>query len=183
MPTFNIGKRRDDLQEAVLLPEDWYQVELAQDPTQEKNRKWKDGGENLPADEIEGAGYNIKLRAVIVSEAPEEAGRSLFKYLSMPNPSDEGQYMNDGQPKADWKAGVIFDWVDAFSGTEDGEQVSLAKGMKGMVYVVQQVGLSGEMENSISMNVKPRAVEGSGGGGPAGFGSGPSFNPNEDVPF
>lgn len=157
MATFSLGKERDDLQEPILLPEDWYTLEITQDVTQEKNAKWKDGGIDRPAKEIEGAGENIVIRGRTISDEPEFSGRSFTKWLALPNPSDEGKYMNNGQPKEDWKLDQIYKWAEAYSATIEGSEISLAIGMKAQVYITQEIQLSGEMGNSIGF-VDPRKV-------------------------
>lgn len=168
MATFELGKRKEDLQAPVLIAEDWYTVEITREPYQAKNKKWKDGGADRPAEEIEGAGENIVVNTRVISDIPEANGRQLTKWLSLPNPHDVGQFTNDGQPKEDWKLDTIYTWVAAFQGDEEGSNVSLAAGAKAQVYVVQQIGMDGEtMENAISMNNDPRPI----GGAPLGEGS------------
>jgi len=172
MSTINVGMSQDDVTEAILLPEDWYTVELVKDPYQMKNKKWRDGGENLPADEVEGAGYTLVLQLKVASDVAEHNGRQFTKWLSLPNPSDDGAFMNDGQEKASWKADAVFDWYTKLGGTIEGSDVSVAIGAKCQVYVVQEVGFDGEtIVNSISMNVAPRPL----GGGEGGSG--------DDTPF
>lgn len=157
MATFNVGMKEEDITEGVLLPEDWYTVELTKDAYRVKNKKWRDGGENLPADEVAGAGYTLVLQLRVLSETAEENGRPLTKWLSLPNPSDDGAFMNDGQAKADWKADWVFKWFKAMGGAVEGEEVSVAPGAKCQIYVIQEIGLDGEtLTNSISMNVAPK---------------------------
>lgn len=158
MATFNLQKERDDLQAPVLCPEDWYTLGIAQDVTQEKNAKWKEGGVDLPAEDIEGAGENLVIRGRIVSDEPEFNGRFFTKWLALPNPSDENKFMNNGQPKADWKLDQIYKWVEAFGGTIEGSDVSLAIGMKASVYVVQEADRqTGELVNALGF-VDPRKL-------------------------
>ncbi len=163
MATFELGKRKEDLQAPILLPEDWYTAEISREPYEAKNRKWKDGGEDRPPEEIEGAGKNIVVNMRIASDVPEWAGRSLTKWLPLPNPSDVAKFTNDGQPMEDWKLDTIYKWVAAFQGDAEGSNVTLGTGAKAQVYVVQAIGQDGEtMENSISMNSDPRSLGGSG---------------------
>lgn len=158
MATFSLGKEKDDLQEPVLLPEDWYTLEITAEVAQEKNAKWKEGGIDLSADQIEGAGENIVIRGRIVSDEPEFNGRPFTKWLPLPNPSDKNQFMNNGQPKEDWKLEQIYKWVAAFAGTVEGSEVSLATGMKAQVYIVQENDRrTGDLVNSIGF-VDPRAI-------------------------
>ena len=158
MATFMLGKEKDDLQGPVFLPEDWYTLEITQEVTKEKNRNWKDGGINLPAENIEGAGENLVIRGRIISDEPEFSGRPFTKWLGLPNPSDKGKYMNNGQPKEDWKLDQIYKWVEAFSGTIEGSEVSLAIGMKAQVYVVQESdNRTGDLVNALGF-ADPRAI-------------------------
>ena len=186
MATFNIGIGKDDIQEGVLLAEDWYTMEIIKEPFEDKNSHWKAAGEKLPFKEAsainEKAGKNIVLRLKVESDTPEFNGRVFTKWLPLPNANDEGQYMNDGQPKADWKADVIHKWVAAFGGSSEGAEVSMAEKQKALVYVLQGIdnreGSDGAAVNEISMNVHPRAIGGGEGSPPLdGGGSG------KELPF
>ena len=169
MATFNVGIGKDDIQEGVLLPEDWYTMEITRDPYEDKNNAWKTVGEGLPIEEAaktdEKVGKNIVVNLRVVSDDPEHSGRGLTKWLPLPNVLDEGKFMNDGQPKADWKAETIHKWVEAFGGVSEGAEVSFAEKQKALVYVVVGKDRSGETdENSISMNVLPRSLSAGTGG-------------------
>ena len=168
MATFNVGIGKDDIQEGVLLPEDWYTMELSRDPYEDKNSHWKEAGEGLSLDDAikinPKCGKNIIVHLKVISEIPEYNGRAMTKWLSLPHKYDEGQHMNDGQPKADWKASVIHKWVEAFGGLSEGAEVSFAEGQKALVYVITEKDRQDEQKliNAISMNVDPRAI-GAGG--------------------
>lgn len=189
MATFNVGKGKDDIQKGVLLPEDWYLMKITREPYQDKNSAWKEAGESLPFQEAikinSKAGENIVVNLKVESDVPEFDGRPFTKWLSLPNPSDESKYMNDGQPKADWKAEWIHAYVEAFGGSSDGGEVSLGEGQVALIYVVQEIdNRTNENINSISMNVKPRSAEGSTdplGSGEATGGTNPLVD--NDIPF
>lgn len=174
MATFNVGIGKEDIQEGVLLPEDWYTVQITREPYEDKNAAWKEAGDKLSIEEAgrinQKAGKNIVINLKVISDVPEFSGRNFTKWLSLPSVLDEGLYMNDGQPKADWKASKIFKWVEAFGGAAEGAEASLATGAKGLVYVVQGKDRDGETDvNEISMNVDPRSLTGgafSGGADP-----------------
>lgn len=191
MATFNVGIGKDDIQEGVLLPEDWYTMEIVEEPFEDKNSHWKAAGESLSfkdASQInEKTGKNIVIRLTVESEAPEFQGRRFTKWLPLPNPADEGKYMSDGQPKADWKAKTIHTWVEAFGGLSEGKEVSLGKGQKAFVYVLQEPdnreGFDGKITNTISMNVNPRALGGVGAGSPLGEGAPTLSGGENDLPF
>jgi hypothetical protein len=183
MATFNVGIGKDDVQEGVLLPEDWYTMKITREPYQDKNSHWKGAGEKLPFDQASEinpkAGENIVVNLTVVSEIPEFSGRSFTKWLPLPNPNDENLYMNDGQPKADWKAGVIHKWVEEFGGVSEGAEVSLSEAQEALVYVTQEIdnrdGSDGSTVNTISMNVHPRGI-GTGGSSPLGDASTPTLD-------
>jgi len=165
MPTFQVGINKEDIQQPSLLPEDWYTVEIFKEPTEAKNNAWKDVGENLSIEEAgkidKKAGKYIYIPLKVVSDTPEQAGRMLVKRLSLPSVLDEGEFTNQGQPKADWKADIIFKWVEAFGGSIAGGEASLAKGQRAQVYVIIGKDQSGEKDqNDISMNVNPRPIGG-----------------------
>lgn len=167
MATFNVGIGKDDIQEPVLLAEDWYEMEITKEPYESKNKAWTDAGENLSLEEAyqvdEKAGQNIVVNLKINSDIPEAHGRSFTKWLPLPNSFDEGKFMNDGQPRADWKASVIHAWVEAF-GSAEGSDVTLNKGAKGLVYVTVEKDRQTEKDiNAISMNVNPRSLSDAGG--------------------
>lgn len=175
MATFNVGIGKDDIQEGILLNEDWYTMEITREPYEDKNSHWKEAGESLPHAEAykanERSGKNIVINLKVVSDDPEIDGRSLTKWLPLPHEFDEGKYMNDGQPKADWKAEIIHKWVEAFGGVSEGAEVSLSEGQKALVYVIVGKDQSGEEDqNAISMNVNPRSLGDSEGSPLAGGG-------------
>ena len=154
MATFDLGKEQDDLQEPVLMPEDWYTLVISQKVVKKKNKAWKDGGEKLAAADIKGAGENLIIQGRIVSDEPEYNGRVFFKYLALPNPSDEGKYMNDGQPKKDWKLDQIYKWVEAFGGSIEGSTVGLNVKMKAQVYIEEtEDNRSGDTINAIGFTL------------------------------
>lgn len=164
MATFNVGIGKDDIQEGVLLAEDWYTAEISREPYEDKNSHWKEAGQGLSLEDAfkanEKCGSNIVVNLRIRTDDPETDGRSLTKWLPLPNEFDESRYMNDGQPRADWKAEIIHKWVEAFGGSQDGGEVSLGKDQKALVYVVEEDDRNDETKkvNAISMNVDPRPI-------------------------
>lgn len=169
MATFNVSIGKEDIQEGVLLVEDWYTMEISRDPYEDKNGAWKEAGEGLSLEEVfkinPKCGKNIVVNLRVTSDTPEFDGRTLTKWLPLPHAFDEGQHMNDGQPKADWKAATIHKWVEAFGGVSEGAEISFAEGQKALVYIITETDRMDDSKqmNSISMNVDPRAI---GSGGP-----------------
>ncbi len=153
-PTFNVGKSIDEVHDPELMPEDWYPMEIAVEPVQELNNKQKAGGP-----EADGAGENIVLRLKVVSDIPEYNGRQLTKWLSLPNPSDEGKFSNQGQSQEDWKISVIASWATAFGEEAEGENVDFNVGGQAMVLIIQGLAQDGTtIENKIDFNSLPRAI-------------------------
>ena len=155
-PTFNVGKSVDDVHDPELMPEDWYPMEIAVEPIQELNAKQKAGGP-----EADGAGENIVLRLRVVSDVPEYNGRQLTKWLSLPNPSDEGKFTQQGQSFEDWKISIIAAWALAFGRKAEGEDVDFDVGGQAMVLIIQGLAQDGTtIENKIDFNSLPRAISG-----------------------
>lgn len=161
MGTYNVGIGKNDIQEAVLLPEDWYVMEIVKD-SKDKNRAWKDAGEHLPILEAgrinKKAGENIVLKLKVISDIPEFNNRRLTKYLPLPNDLDTGEFTGRGIPKADDKAEVIYAWVEAFCGLVEGSEASFSPGQKALVYILQGQDLEGKPTNEISMNIYPKQL-------------------------
>lgn len=158
MAEYEVPKGKDEIIEGVLLEEDWYVIELVKDELR-KNKIWRDAGEGLPIEDVEGAGYSIMLVTKVVSDDAEANGRILTKYLSRVSPWDDGKYMNDGQPKADWKINCQFEWSDAFAGPGGSPKVVFRKGARCRMYIVQTEGQQGDLENQFPMNVTPKPLE------------------------
>ena len=100
--TFQFHKPVEDMEEAVLLPEDWMDVEIKNDPKILMNKKLRDALDN-PEDpsetevaealeSVEGAGYNLHMW--LVTEHPEDrfCGHELQIWLPFPTEKDEFEY-------------------------------------------------------------------------------------------
>ena len=159
--TFQFHKPVEDMEKAVLLPEDWTDVEIKYDPESIMNKKLRealDDPENASEAEIaealesvEGAGYNLHMW--LVTEHPEDrfCGHDLQIWLPFPTEKDEFEYRK-GQKVADTKMERITDFVIAFGGSVDGSKFSLAAGMKGRVLVIQKDAYDGDgRENGIDI--------------------------------
>lgn len=167
MATFNMGKDAGDIQEPELLPEDWYPFEITEEPAVAPNRAMKDGGAD--ADK---AGYNIVVHVACLDETPEFLGRPFTVWLLVPTEKDKVERNRMGQTKEDAKIQRNTQFTEAFGGEVDGENISLEKGLRGMLYVIQQVGQDGQtLENSISFFTEAKPY------------SGEARLPTDDVPF
>ena len=158
MPTFELTKDASDIQEAVLLPEDWYPFEVTEDPTMEANKVLKEMGSDDPK-----AGYNMVVKLACLDDTPEFNRRSFTVWLPFPNEGDKGRYTPIGQTMEDSKIERIIELVTAFGGEVEGASFNLSKGMKGRLYVIQQLDQAGvNMRNSINSfaGAKPITEEG-----------------------
>jgi len=164
MATFKVGIGKEDIQEPQLMPEDWYTWELVRDAYEDKNSAWKEaeGQSKLSIDQAHEinpkASKNIVLNGRIISDVPEYDGRNFTKWLSLPNKFDEGQWMNNGQPRPDWKAENIYKWAEALQSEIEGDSITFVKGQKCMVYIEQGSDQDGNIVNQISMNTDPKPI-------------------------
>jgi len=164
MATFKVGIGKEDIQEPQLMPEDWYTWELVRDAYEDKNSAWKEaeGQSQLSIDQAyeinPKASKNIVLNGRIISDVPEYDGRNFTKWLSLPNKFDEGQWMNNGQPRPDWKAENIYKWAEALQSEIEGDSITFVKGQKCMVYIEQGADRDGNIVNQIGMYADPKPI-------------------------
>ena len=76
MTVFTLPKDVDSIEEAVLLPEDFYNCVIIKEPVLKPNKKMENG-----LSEEEGAGYNLLVSIKTESEDPEFAGRWFTLYF------------------------------------------------------------------------------------------------------
>jgi len=157
--TFDIGKDVDLIQEGVLLPKEWYLLEIAKAPRQDPNKKMKAGGAGA-----EGAAYNIVLDLITVHEdIPEYNNVPFTLWLSLPALGDSDRKMRGGQTFEDFKLDQIVKVVRGFSGKEvTGAKISFHKGQRAYLYVDQEVMSEGPNKgktvNTINLNVGIKPV-------------------------
>lgn len=147
MSSLDLGKSIDDIEAPVLLPEGWYEMEVASPaPSVMPNAaKAQD-----PADPKAGDNWVIRLKTV--HPEAQYSGRRFTLWLGVPKEADREAYTQDGQKIYDAKMQRIVDFVLAFGGTAEGSQVTLNVGSQGRCYILQQINrLSGELENQIDI--------------------------------
>lgn len=152
MARFSMGKSVDDVQEPVLLPEDWYTMIITKEPEMAPNKKMRDGGADA-----EGAGHNIVLEMQVISDVSEFSGRQFRYWLSLPTSADSEKFTQDGRTIEDFKVAKIVEVVSAFGGMVDGADIELENGMQAQFYVLQEASERGP-RNSIDINTAPRPV-------------------------
>jgi len=145
MAVFQMTKAASELQSAVVLDADWYEMEITEEPQVEPNKKLTELG-----GEADGAGFNIVLRLACVD--PQFHGRSFTKWLSMANPSDANKFTKNGQCYTDWKEMNIRLESAAFQGISANEAkamlasgreitVEFSVGDRALYYITQKVVL------------------------------------------
>jgi len=157
MATFDLGMDVDDVQEAQLLPEDWYNCEVVTDPEQQPNKAMKGGGPD--ADK---AGFNIVLRLRVVDSLPEYNGRQFTMWLPLPNDSDDGVFAG-GQPARDSKVARIAGVASALSGESvKGSEATIVEGMRARFLITQKIdNRDGQtLRNELAPFTPPRPIGG-----------------------
>ena len=157
--TFTMSKSVDDVEDAILLPVDWYNVEIAQEPKLMMNKVLSNVVEANASDEeilaaleaTDKAGYNLVVS--LKTESPDAmfSNYDLTIWLGYPSQKDE-KIFSRGQCLADKKIQLITAFTKAFGGDIQGKDIMLSEGMKGCVYVIQQRALnSEELQNGVDI--------------------------------
>lgn len=149
--TFRFKKGVEDIEQPVLLEEEWYPVELTEDPSILPNNVLRDLAQQAGMDEIkmddprvqrfleenEKAGFNMIWKVRV--EDPDERidGRKFTVYLPYPSDFDENRTDGRGMNVYDAKLERIADWADKFGGSVEGEEVTVSPGLKGQIYIKQ----------------------------------------------
>ena len=155
MTVFTLPKDVDDIEEAVLLPEDFYNCVIVKEPVLKPNKKMEVG-----LSEEEGAGYNLIIVLKTESDDPEFAGRWFTLYFGWPTLADENKRDMRGSKISDKKMGDIIKFTLAFGGSVEGLDVILSENLRGQGYVLQEIdSRSGTLVNSISPFGEFKAIE------------------------
>ena len=152
MPTFSFAKPIDDIEDAVVLEEDWRRARIAKAPTIEPNKKKQSDPDQ------EGAGDNLVVSLALAGG--EGTGRRFKLYLPWPSAADEDLYDGIGMKVSDAKMERIADFTVKFGGISDGTDIMLEEGMEGFVYVTRGLDQSGQrMVNSVDPFAGFKSVE------------------------
>ena len=155
MTTFSFHKPIEDIEEPVLLEEDWYKARISKSPSIEPNKAMKESSEN------EKAGHNLVISLRLTGNTLEGAdGRMFTLYPPWPSEKDETLYDGRGMKLSDAKIQRIAGIVDGFGGLVDGTDIMLEEGMEGFVYITRGLDQQGqEMQNNIDLFSGVRKVE------------------------
>ncbi len=161
MSTFGLTKKASDVEEGINVPEDWYNLEILEEPEKVQNKKATQG-----LSEADGAGENIVLNLRLNHEDPRYDGRRFRVWLPYPNETDKTTYGVGGQTKEDSKLELIIAVYAAFAGLDptsvEGDEVEFSLGDKAEFYVTQgldQQGVKVVNEVSVFKNL-PRPTAG-----------------------
>jgi len=155
MPSFDLPKSIDDVQEPEPLEEDFYVCRVVEDPELKPSKKMQ----NNP--DAEDARYNLVVKLRVQSDEPKENGRPLTLYLPWPNANDKTKLTALGQTFEDMFVARIADTAEALMGYKvEGTHVEVSAGQEAWFYVekVERQDGAGFM-NQLSMNMKPRKLE------------------------
>ena len=145
--TLEFGKDVDDIEKPVLLPEDFYLMEVVGTPKSTKNKEM----EKDPNSPKAGFNWVVPLKTVD-RDNPEFSGRTFNAYLPLPKPEDENEYDGRGQKIYDAKMERIIRFVEAFGGQINGRVVTLAPGAKAGIQVTQSVNpRTQELSNNLNI--------------------------------
>ena len=144
MPTFTFPKPVEDIEEPVLLEEDWYLGEICGPPEQKKNKAMQDDPSS------EKAGFNLVVPVKLLEDLA--AGRRFTLYFPWPKEADARTYTTSGQTWLDKKMTDISQFAEAFGGSVEGTDVILQEGLRGYVYVNQGLDQSGQnIQNNVDI--------------------------------
>jgi len=179
MPTFTFAKPIEDVEEPILLEEDWYLSIIKAPPVIAPNKAKQADAES------EKAGDNLEI--AIALQGGEAEGRRFKLYLPWPSLEDEDKYDGIGMKVSDAKMERIADFTVKFGGISDGTDIMLEENMRGYVYVTQGLDQQGQrMINSVDpfagfksvedleQDAESALTEGEGTGG---------MEEKEDIPF
>ena len=142
MPTFTFNKPVEDIEEPILLEEDWYRARIKETPTIEPNKKMQEDSTQ------EGAGHNLLIKLTLIDGEAE--GRRFQLYLPWPSLEDEDKYDGIGMKISDAKMQRISNFVEQFGGVVDGTDIVVEENMEGYVYVNRGLDQSGQvMRNNV----------------------------------
>jgi len=144
MPTFTFPKPVEDIEEPVLLEEDWYLGEICGKPEIKPNKAMQDDPQS------EKAGHNLVVPVKLLEDLA--TGRRFTLYFPWPREGDERAYTTSGQSWLDKKMTDISQFAESFGGSVEGTDVLIQEGLRGYVYVNQGLDMSGQnIQNSVDI--------------------------------
>ncbi|MFA5036960.1 MAG: hypothetical protein WC479_07275 [Candidatus Izemoplasmatales bacterium] len=118
----------DEIEAAVLLPEDWYITQLLTAPKEEINKKK--------------TGKNWVFDVRTLNDDPVYSGRRFRVWLPLPMEADKKLYDSQGNNIYDAKKQSLASFCKAFEGQAVGKEVSVSRGSIGQIYIIQGINPS-----------------------------------------
>ncbi len=144
--TLRFGKRVDAIEKPILLPDDWYTVQVIKKP------KVVDNAAKKADKDSEDAGENWVVDIRVVSKDPTFSGREFSLFFPLPRPGDEERYDRNGQRLEDAKMERIVKFIEKFGGDVGEETVTLGVGCRGGIHIQQRIdSRTGEIGNNPDM--------------------------------
>lgn len=152
MPTFSFTKPIEDVEEPILLEEDWYLSVIKAPPELAPNNAKKADPED------EKAGDNLVIALAL--KGGEAEGRRFKLFLPWPSLADEDKYDGIGMKVSDAKMERIADFTTKFGGISEGTDIMLEENMQGYIYVTRGLDQQGQrMINSVDPFAGFKSVE------------------------
>ncbi len=152
MPTFSFAKPIEDVEEPILLEEDWYRARIVTVPEIKPNKKKQADPEQ------EGAGDNLEISLMLLGGEAE--GRRFKLWLPWPSLADEDLYDGRGMKVSDAKMERIADFTVKFGGVSDGTDIVLEENMEGYVFVTRGLDQQGStVINNVDTFASFKSVE------------------------
>lgn len=147
MPTFSFPKPIEDVEEPILLDEDWYNCRIYKKPEIKANKAMREDPQS------ENAGKNLEIAVKLTGNAAEGSeGRMFILYVPWPSEKDEGKYDIRGMKLVDAKMQRIAEITEGFGGVIDGTDFILEENMEGFIFVNRQVSIeTGELINGVHL--------------------------------
>ncbi len=155
----NLPKAADTIKEPDPLPEDWYTLEILEEPLMEENKALRERGADDPK-----AGHNVVIRMGVVDAEEEHNGRRFTSWLPMPKPEEDKVFTPSGQTVLDFKMKRMVQYYRAFVGLLPDDEFSdsdlnFTQGMRAQFYVIQELSQDGQtVQNGIDFRSVPRPV-------------------------
>ena len=155
MPTFTFPKPIEEIEEPILLEEDWFKSRICAPPSIEPNNAMKTDPNS------EKAGHNLVIPVILTGNDVEGAdGRRFTLYPPWPSEKDEGLYDGRGMKLSDAKMERIAGIVGGFGGLVEGTDVMLEEGMEGYVFVNREMDKQGQnIVNNVDLFSGVKSVE------------------------
>ena len=145
---FEMPKSFEDIKPAVILEPRVYRLQLVERRRAENKAR---------------TGDNIELDLMVIGEGEPADGMMFTKWLSLPNPTDEGRMTRRGQTMVDWKLDMIQKNVLALGGTVEGNRFSIPEVCTCKAFISRVTNEEGVTFNQLDGEIQPDTEAGASG--------------------